>query len=106
MDIMPPSYTAIKKSDSSIESLTTLNWNVNRQLSLRASFRYFIGGPKTAEAWTMQNDYYSYYRRSFDERHNMALLGLIYRWQNKIKARKAKKLNVDDNRVNLLTEGR
>ena len=106
MDIMPPSYTAIKKSDSSIESLTTLNWNVNRQLSLRASFRYFIGGPKTAEAWTMQNDYYSYYRRSFDERHNMALLGLTYRWQNKIKARKAKKLNVDDNRVNLLTEGR
>jgi hypothetical protein len=103
IDTLSPSYTAIKKNKGSIESLTTLNWNVNQQLSLRASLRYFIGGPKTSESWTKQEDYYSFYRREFDERHNMVMLGLTYRWQNKVKARKTKKLNVNDNRFNLLT---
>ena len=103
VDTLSPSYTAIKKSKGSIESLTTLNWNVNQQLSLRASLRYFIGGPKTSESWIRQEDYYSFYRREFDERHNMVMLGLTYRWQNKVKARKTKKLNVNDNRFNLLT---
>lgn len=102
-DITPPSYTAIKKTESSIESLTTLNWSINRNLSLRASLRYFMG-PKTVKTWIMQDNYYSYYRRAFDERQNMVLLGLTYRWQNKEKARKTKKLNVNNNRMNLLSE--
>ena len=104
VDTLSPSYTAIKKSKGSIESQTTLNWNVSRQLSLRASIRYFVEGPKTSESWIRQKDYYSYRRRVFDERHNMVMFGLSYRWQNKVKARKAKKLNVNDNRTSLLTE--
>ena len=104
VDTLSPSYTAIKKSKGSIESQTTLNWNVSRQLSLRASIRYFVEGPKTSESWIRQKDYYSYSRRVFDERHNMVMFGLSYRWQNKVKARKAKKLNVNDNRTSLLTE--
>lgn len=104
VDTLSPSYTAIKKSKGSIESQTTLNWNVNRQLSLRASIRYFVEGPKTSESWIRQKDYYSYSHRDFDERHNMVMFGLSYRWQNKVKARKAKKLNVNDNRTSLLTE--
>ena len=104
VDTLSPSYTAIKKSKGSIESQTTLNWNVSRQLSLRASIRYFVEGPKTSESWIRQKDYYSYSRRDFDERHNMVMFGLSYRWQNKVKARKAKKLNVNDNRTSLLTE--
>lgn len=104
VDTLSPSYTAIKKSKGSIESQTTLNWNVSRQLSLRASLRYFVEGPKTSESWIRQKDYYSYSRRDFDERHNMVMFGLTYRWQNKVKARKAKKLNVNDDRTSLLTE--
>ena len=104
VDTLSPSYTAIKKSKGSIESQTTLNWNVSRQLSLRASIRYFVEGPKTSESWIRQKDYYSYSHRVFDERHNMVMFGLSYRWQNKVKARKAKKLNVNDNRTSLLTE--
>ena len=104
VDTLSPSYTAIKKSKGSIESQTTLNWNVSRQLSLRASIRYFVEGPKTSESWIRQKDYYSYSHRDFDERHNMVMFGLSYRWQNKVKARKAKKLNVNDNRTSLLTE--
>ena len=104
VDTLSPSYTAIKKSEGSIESQTTLNWNVSRQLSLRASIRYFVEGPKTSESWIRQKDYYSYSHRDFDERHNMVMFGLSYRWQNKVKARKAKKLNVNDNRTSLLTE--
>ena len=99
-----PSYTAIKKSKSSIESLTTLNWNVNQQLSLRASLRYFLREPKHFEQWTQQDNYYSYYHQEFDERHYLIMLGLSYRWQNKVKVRKAKKVDVNDNRFNLLTE--
>ena len=102
-DITPPTYTAMEKSKSSIEALTTLNWSVSRSLSLRASLRYFMGA-KTFQTWTLQDDYYSYQKRAFDERRNMLLLGLNYRWQNKVKARKVKKLNVNDNRVNLLSE--
>ena len=104
VDTLSPSYTAIKKSKGSIESQTTLNWNVSRQLSLRASIRYLVEGPKTSESWIRQKDYYSYSHRDFDERHNMVMFGLSYRWQNKVKARKAKKLNVNDNRTSLLTE--
>jgi len=99
-----PSYTAIKKVERSIESLATLNWSVSKQLSLRASVRYFIGGPKTFEQQTRQNDYYSYYRQEFDGRNYLAMIGLTYRWQNKMKARKTKKLDVNDERFNLLTE--
>ena len=99
-----PSYTAIKKVERSIESLATLNWSVSKQLSLRASVRYFIGGPKTFEQQTRQNDYYSYFRQEFDGRNYLAMIGLTYRWQNKMKARKTKKLDVNDERFNLLTE--
>ena len=99
-----PSYTAIKKVERSIESLATLNWSISKQLSLRASVRYFIGGPKTFEQQTRQNDYYSYYRQEFDGRNYLAMIGLTYRWQNKMKARKTKKLDVNDERFNLLTE--
>lgn len=102
-EILPPTYTAVKQSKSSLETLTTLNWSLNHCLSLRASLRYFIK-PKTSQSWHLQKNYYSYFCREFDERYNMILLGLSYRWQNDVKARKTKKLNVNSNRVNLLSE--
>ena len=46
----------------------------------------------------------SYYRQEFDGRNYLAMIGLTYRWQNKMKARKTKKLDVNDERFNSLTE--
>jgi len=105
VDLYPAMYTPLQKSKSSIESLVTVGWTINAHWTATASLRYFLGRKKY-EVWMDQPGYSSYYCRSFDERHNMFLIGIRYNWKNRTpyKARNRSKLKVDNERVNLLQE--
>jgi hypothetical protein len=105
VDLFPAIYTPVQKSKSSIESLATLGWTINSHWVATASLRYFLGRKKF-EVWMDQPGYSSYYCRTFDERHNMFLIGLRYTWKNRspYKARSKSKPSVNNERINLLKE--
>jgi len=101
-DFEPTTYTATTRIKNSIETLTTLSWDINRAWEVMISLRYFMGG-KRIQKWMEQPGYYYHYDRAFDERKNMLLVGFRYSWRKgEHKRRKNSKLKVNDNRVNLL----
>lgn len=99
---MPKTFTPIKRTKSSSESLVTLGCDITSSFGIMASLRYYTGA-KHSESWISQPDFQSYYSRVFENRKNMLLVGFRYRWEKgQNKERRNSKLNVNNERLELL----